>query len=179
MKSEALLTGRIYDGRGNRMTPSHTRKGNLRYRYYLSSAVLQGTPERAGSVHRVPAAAVEALVIKSVREHLKPSPSIDDRGLITTRIARIEVQAKQLVIQLTCEPSAVPLSQEDRDPYRPSCSLARTSSTRRREILLPEGMPSQHARPIRSETWATLVTAIARGRRWLDELTTDASISVS
>jgi hypothetical protein len=38
-------------------------------------------------------------------------------------------------------------------------------------------MPSQHARPIRSETWATLVTAIARGRRWLDELTTDASIS--
>jgi hypothetical protein len=31
MKSEALLTGRIYDDRGNRMTPSHTRKGNVRY----------------------------------------------------------------------------------------------------------------------------------------------------
>jgi hypothetical protein len=52
-----------------------------------------------------------------------------------------------------------------------------TSSKRRREILLQEGVPSQHARPIRSETWATLVAAIARGRRWLDELTTDASIS--
>jgi site-specific DNA recombinase len=38
-------------------------------------------------------------------------------------------------------------------------------------------MPSQHARPIRSETRATLVAAIARGRRWLDELATDASIS--
>jgi hypothetical protein len=53
----------------------------------------------------------------------------------------------------------------------------RTSSKRRREILLQEGVPSQHARPIRSETRATLVAAIARGRRWLDELTTDASIS--
>jgi hypothetical protein len=53
----------------------------------------------------------------------------------------------------------------------------RTPSTRWREILLPEGMPPQHARPIRSETRATLVAAIARGRRWLDELTTDASVT--
>jgi hypothetical protein len=30
MKSDALLTGRIYDDRGNRMSPSHTRKGNVR-----------------------------------------------------------------------------------------------------------------------------------------------------
>jgi hypothetical protein len=42
---------------------------------------------------------------------------------------------------------------------------------------LPEGMPPQHARPIRSETRATLVAAIARGRRWLDQLTIDASIN--
>jgi site-specific DNA recombinase len=38
-------------------------------------------------------------------------------------------------------------------------------------------MPPQDARPIRSETRATLVAAVARGRRWLDELTTDASIT--
>src|SRR6266540_929303 len=31
MKSEALLAGRIFDGRGNRMTPSHARKGGLKY----------------------------------------------------------------------------------------------------------------------------------------------------
>ena len=48
-------------------------------------------------------------------------------------------------------------------------------TTRRREILLPEGMPPQHARPIRSETRATLVAAIARGRRWLDELATNVT----
>ena len=82
MKSEALLAGRIFDDRGNRMTPSHARRGNVKYRYYLSSALLQGTAERAGSVRRVPATDVEALVIKSVREHLKPSQPIDDRSLI-------------------------------------------------------------------------------------------------
>jgi site-specific DNA recombinase len=48
---------------------------------------------------------------------------------------------------------------------------------KRREILLPDGMSPQHARPIRSETRATLVAAIARGRRWLDELTNDPSVT--
>ena len=52
--SEALLIGRIYDDRGNRMSPSHVRKGGIKYRYYLSSALLHGQPGRAGSVRRVP-----------------------------------------------------------------------------------------------------------------------------
>ena len=36
----------------------------------------------------------------------------------------------------------------------------------------------QDARPIRSETRATLVASIARGRRWLDELVDDANANV-
>jgi hypothetical protein len=43
-------------------------------------------------------------------------------------------------------------------------------STRRREILLPASAQPHDARPIRSETRSTLIAAIARGRRWLDEL---------
>jgi hypothetical protein len=34
--SSALLVGRIYDDKGNRMTPSHTVKNGVRYRYYVS-----------------------------------------------------------------------------------------------------------------------------------------------
>ena len=64
LKSEALLIGRIFDDRGNRMTPSHARKGGIKYRYYLSSALLHGRAERAGSIRRVPAAEIEALVAK-------------------------------------------------------------------------------------------------------------------
>src|SRR5258708_39193834 len=52
MNSEALLTGRLFDDRGNRMSPSHIRKGGLKYRYYLSSALLHGAAEPAGSLPR-------------------------------------------------------------------------------------------------------------------------------
>ena len=65
-----------------------------------SSALFHGAAERAGSVRRVPAADIEALVVRSVREHLKPSQEIDDRGLVHTHVARVEVQPKQLIIQL-------------------------------------------------------------------------------
>jgi hypothetical protein len=42
LKSEALLSGRIFDDRGNRMSPSHARKRGIKYRYYLSAALTQG-----------------------------------------------------------------------------------------------------------------------------------------
>jgi hypothetical protein len=90
--SEALLTGRIFDDRGNRMTPSHARKGGMKYRYYLSSALLHGAANRAGSVSRVPAAEIEALVISTLREHLKPLPPIDDRSLVKDFVGSVAPQ---------------------------------------------------------------------------------------
>jgi hypothetical protein len=101
MRSEALLAGRIFDDRGNRMTPSHVRKRGIKYRYYLSSALLQGQPERAGGVSRIPAAEIEGLVVRSVRDHLNQSEEIEDAVLISAHVARIEVQSDQLVIELT------------------------------------------------------------------------------
>jgi DNA invertase Pin-like site-specific DNA recombinase len=98
--SEALLSGRIFDDRGNRMTPSHARKHGIKYRYYLSSVLLQGQSERAGSISRVPAAEIETLVVKSIRERLKLSAAVDDRGVIDTYLARLDVGPGQLVIKL-------------------------------------------------------------------------------
>jgi hypothetical protein len=43
-----------------------------------------------------------------------------------------------------------------------------------REILLPHGIPRKNVRPERGERRARLVTAIARGRRWLDQLSSGA-----
>jgi site-specific DNA recombinase len=170
MKSEALLIGRIFDDRGNRMSPSHARKGGVKYRYYLSSALLQGMAGGAGTVRRVPAAEIEALVVRSVREHLKPAAPIDDRNLIDTHVARVEVQLEQLVIHLAR--AKTPHRQANGDNIL-NVRWRKTPSTRRREILLPGGIPPQRARPIRSESRALLVASIARGRRWLDELLAD------
>src|SRR6266478_5299427 len=99
-KSKSLLIGRIYDDRGNRMSPSHVRKGGIKYRYYLSSPLLHGQPARAGSVHRVPAAEVEALVGQAVREHLGDGASGSGLDLISSHVVHVEVQADQLVVEL-------------------------------------------------------------------------------
>jgi hypothetical protein len=63
----------------------------MQYRYYLSCALLKGEAERTGAVCRVPAAALEAVVIGSVRPHLKLPAAMDDYSLIETHIARVEV----------------------------------------------------------------------------------------
>src|SRR5438105_4837405 len=82
-----------------RMSPSHVRKQGIRYRYYVSSSLLHGQAERAGSVRRVPAAEIEALVGHAVREHLGDSTPTDDRDLISTHVVRVEVQADQLAVE--------------------------------------------------------------------------------
>jgi hypothetical protein len=54
------------------MSPSHTNKGGARYR----QAVLRNKPQAiqpAGSIERVPAAEVEALVMTALRNHLQAS----------------------------------------------------------------------------------------------------------
>lgn len=59
----SLLAGLIQDDAGNRMSPTHSKKGNRRYRYYVSQAVLQFKDKQAGSVIRVSATNIERLVL--------------------------------------------------------------------------------------------------------------------
>ena len=65
--SDGLLAGKLFDDRGNPMSPSHAAKGGRRYRYYVSQAILQGRKHEAGSVARVPALEIEARVAEAVR----------------------------------------------------------------------------------------------------------------
>jgi site-specific DNA recombinase len=65
--SDALLAGKLFDDRGNRMSPSHATKRGRRYRYYVSQAILQGRKADAGSVARVPAKELERRVVEAVR----------------------------------------------------------------------------------------------------------------
>jgi site-specific DNA recombinase len=176
-KSEALLAGRIFDDRGNRMSPSHARKRGIKYRYYLSSALLDGRPTKAGSVSRVPAAEIETVVVKAVQEHLKLEEPHEPGSIVKTHVTRVEVQADQLTIQLA--------SSQKPKRGRPSpdniirVRWRKAPPRRRREVLLPadETLLTRDAKPIRSETRATLVAAIARGRRWLNQLITDPKVT--
>jgi DNA invertase Pin-like site-specific DNA recombinase len=167
-KSEAILLGRIYDERGHRMTPSHVRKRDIKYRYYISSALLQGRAKQAGTVSRISADEIEAIVAKSVRGQLKLSSEIEDAALVHAHVVRVEVRSDQLVIELSNAKGAGRRRQQSSNviqvPWR------KTLSTRHREILVPVTAQCENTRPMRSENRALLVASIARGRRWLDEL---------
>jgi hypothetical protein len=62
----SLLAGMLYDDRGNRLSPSHAVKKGLRYRYYVSQALLQERKSDTGSVVRVPAREIEELVMARI-----------------------------------------------------------------------------------------------------------------
>jgi site-specific DNA recombinase len=84
--SAAILINRLFDDRGNRMSPTHANKKGVRYRYYVSQALLQNRRAEAGSIARVPAPEVESLVCDGVRRRLaamgraEPATALTDPG---------------------------------------------------------------------------------------------------
>jgi hypothetical protein len=88
------------------MSPSHSRKADgRRYRYYVSQAVLQGRPESAGSVRRVSAHAIEALVERAIAD-TSPKPTAKEHAghaRIRHLVERITIHADCVEIVLTRE----------------------------------------------------------------------------
>jgi site-specific DNA recombinase len=172
-KSEALLTGLIYDDRGNRMSPSHARKNGKKHRYYVSMPLLQGQRGQAGSIYRVPAVEIEDIVGNALRLAVKSTSDVNRNDLIRDHLNRIEVQPSRLVLELE-DTSEHP--EGDASPDRKIVHIPWTKppSKRRREIMVPESVLPKDSRPIRADARARLVAAIAQGRRWLDDVTTGA-----
>src|SRR3954452_19268522 len=72
----SLLVGRIFDDRGNRMTPSTAKRNGARYRYYVSAPLSQGRKADVGSIARVAGPDIEALVIAALpQSHGQDAPS--------------------------------------------------------------------------------------------------------
>jgi site-specific DNA recombinase len=108
-KSDHLLSGLLFDDAGHRMISTHATKAGIRYRYYASTPVLHGKAKTAsaGSVSRVPAADIEDIVVKSLKEHLAAKqggattsalPS-GDRSTLAELIAGIVVHKDRLVVR--------------------------------------------------------------------------------
>jgi site-specific DNA recombinase len=176
-KSDHLLTGLLFDDAGHRMVPTHATKAGIRYRYYVSAPFLHGEAKTAsaGSISRVPAADIEDIVRKSIKEHLAARQDssitnavrLEDRDL-THLITEIVVRDDRLVIRLkpghADETSDAPENQSLTIPWQ------KPPSRKSRQILLPHNVSRSEVRPEQFERRARLVSAIARGRRWLDDV---------
>ena len=175
-KSDHLLKDLLFDDAGHCMIATHATKAGMRYRYYVSQPGLHGEARTAklGSVSRVPAPEIEHAIISALQMYLADSKFEEgnddkqtgfDRATLATLISRIEVQKNQLVI-------SVKPATDSAQPEVLSISWQKPTSKRARKILLPHGIPRDNLRPERAERRARLVSAIARGRRWLDEIMT-------
>ena len=77
-REPSLLTGILHDERGNRLSPSHAVKNGVRYRYYVSQALLQNREGEAGSIARIPAREIEELFAARIAALLKDSGQVID-----------------------------------------------------------------------------------------------------
>src|SRR5262249_22011454 len=88
----ALLKGLLFGPTGRAMSPTHTRRGNKLYRYYVSQSVLNHGPEACPiscPIYRVPAAEIEDAVVDQLRGMLR-SPEVI---VATWRAARSEIDS--------------------------------------------------------------------------------------
>jgi site-specific DNA recombinase len=174
--SPAMLTGRLFDAGGNRMSPTHTNKGGARYRYYVSQAVLQGKSPSSGMVGRVPAAEIEAFVIAALRNHLNASGSGEqlpdnDGDLFERHLERVTLTPNHVELRLRQSREA---AQADNDSSAPRIANVTTMT-----IPWTSPVPAAvkgiihvpaHNTPIRPSRRDTLLMGIAKARNWVDEL---------
>ena len=69
-KEPNLLTGILFDAHGGRMSPTHANKKGTRYRYYISRSLLEGSARAKSEGQRIPAIALESLVVRRIRDWL-------------------------------------------------------------------------------------------------------------
>jgi DNA invertase Pin-like site-specific DNA recombinase len=184
-KSKALLSGLLFDDAGNKMIVTHATKNRVRYRYYISQPLQRGhSGAPVGSVSRVPANEIEAIVTKALRDRLTSSghgaPTISDPDAIITWVAKIEIRAKQLAITIKARERLLHQTcgaDQNQDGGtlndRGEVILApwiKPPARKFRDVIQPASAPLHRSRPIRAERRVGLIRAVAGGRQWLDEI---------
>jgi DNA invertase Pin-like site-specific DNA recombinase len=202
------LTGRLVDENGDGLTPSHARKGERRYRYYVSRNLhAQGArPSRGG--WRLPARELEDRVAAAVREMLDDQSAVLEAAQKTDidsrRIDRVLQAARtwsQRLQSETEQASAIAALVErvelKSEGMAVSIKLPITGTEKSRtqlsdEVAITRSFPMQLKRrgvELRlivgdhNRSAATvdlpLLKAVARAHRWFDELSTGKASSLA
>jgi len=165
-----LLASYLFDSAGNRMTPSHSRKKGVRYRYYVSQAVLQSRKGEAGQVFRVPAPDLEALIGRFLRDHCRDQQT-DLRSLIEAQVAKITVEADSISVKLA-GPSGGPQS----SPAQMVCLPWSKKPFRVAKGVVAEPAPPTILPDFDSKAKEAVLAAIKRAKRWVDQLMAGVSL---
>jgi site-specific DNA recombinase len=195
--SDALLAGKLFDDRGNRMSSSHAAKGGRRWRYYVSQAILQGRKHEAGSVARAPALEIERQVAEAVRAassasnrqgwHALHRPKASGHGASTDSAtvhpsdddAALRAAIERVVMsRTTIEIGLAEGMTSDNQNRILIVAWTPPSHHRRREIIQGEGDSPSAARPMRTEARAVLTDALRDAHLWLGELSASPNLTI-
>ena len=167
-ESGALLTGYLYEDRGNRMSPTYATKKGVRYPFYVSTAVLKGRKKEAGSISRVSATDIEKAVVMMLRNHTGDADDLGDlpsRELIEHMVHRIVVRSTKVVIELKNTES-----HQNSGHLAPSLEIpwSKPDTSGSSEVIEPAearvgGAALGQAKP-------ELVQAVVRAHLWLKQL---------
>lgn len=148
--SAFLLAGLLYDDAGHRMSPSHAYKAGVRYRYYVSQALLQHRKAEAGTIARISAPEVEEGVTRAFPF---------EKAELGEHITSITLHRDHLAVQL---------KETEDEPYPEPISLPFVWQPQgRRKGIIHEPDLKERLDPKASKA---ILTAIGKARRWMTEL---------
>jgi DNA invertase Pin-like site-specific DNA recombinase len=169
--SPSILAGRLYDDRGNRMTPTHTNKRGARYRYYVSHPILQRRNNEAGTISRVSASDIEAMVLKAARVRLEERGSVPghdhltDQDLVAHSVEQVILKPQAIEIRFAAPEQAEGAGKQAAFvvtvPWKP------TGMAAAKGVLHTPASKT----PMTTMERDALLTAIAKARAWIEDLT--------
>jgi site-specific DNA recombinase len=167
--SPALLAGKIVDDQNNPMTPTHANKAGVRYRYYVSHALLQGRRDEAGSVGRVSAPDAEQLVIGALRAAFDQDKDSSDRDIIQKRLDKAIVYSDRVEITL---------QQDDDSDAGAASSPANIAIPFVPTLPLRKGVAHSPSRQSAMDDGLriSLLTAIAKSQNWIEVIINDPAV---
>lgn len=197
--ASTLFCGKLHDETGDRLTPTHARKGDRRISYYVSRRLLRDGPCVHGTGWRLPAAQLDTMLVRIITDHLERltarhriTQSSDVAAIgtsaakMTTIIDRVRADpsaAVALVERAVIAPGALTINLDaavlaadlDTSPDALETDLLTITApfTRKRrgiETRLVTGDRYPEPDPV-------LIRALANAHRWLDALQAGQTLS--
>ncbi len=127
------LAGKLFDPSGAGLTPSHARKGERRYRYYISRGLTIGPAHRVRDGWRLPAPEIERTVAAAAQQLLTDEPAIatavEDAGVAANRIPSILETTRAWSGKLRSRAWCSAAARARRETRRPESAAALTDLT--------------------------------------------------
>ena len=177
------LAGKVVDETGERLTPSHTKKGDRRYRYYISQKLVTGVTRADGKQRtwRIPAGQLESAIANAVQKQIMQfsetanaqkfpgteTPVPDEKEALDV-VERVRVAPGQLTVDLKAGDLQKPIGAKfgaklDCAPDDLTLDLPFTGRRRGVEMKLVIGNDA-------AEVDETLLANIIRANQWYQRL---------